>query len=598
MDDDRELLRRYGTQAPDAQAAFAALVQRHLDLVYSVARRTVRDPHLAADVAQTVFLELARGAARFPSGTPLVAWLHVVTHRTAVDVVRREARRTAREHAAAELADSAPPTAWREIEPLLDEAVAALPPADRAAILLRFFENRSLRDVGTALGLSDDTAQKRVSRALERLRAFLQRRGVTVGAAGLAAELSGHAVVTAPAALGAAIGSAAGSVTAGVAPALLGTFVRNALLATAGTAAVAGLVFYGLRPTSPTPVPAAPAATVVGTGSGAAAMPAGRPRAVAAATARQEDPRVALLRRLLAELPAQNLPEIGLLAEDEWRAIAHAHELESAADIRVALAELRALARRKFAEVLRAGLRDFAAASGGRAPTTHAELLPYLAAPADAAMLARYEFLPPDPAGKILREPATSDLILAVGADGWDLKNNGELPPAFGETETAAIERVWRALGTAMGDEMKAPMAALVPPHAIGALIGRALQAAEPVFGDAEAVGAALKDAARAFVAARPGETLTDLAQVLPFLKDGDRFVAALRPALAQLAYLRENPGPPTDDPAVLQRYLARPLDPHEALRAVKLAWNGEQLTMTFGWSTSATSVAEQAPAP
>jgi RNA polymerase sigma factor (sigma-70 family) len=195
-----------------SQPAFAELVQRHLDLVYSVALRGVRSPDLAADVSQLVFMDLARQAgevARLPS---LVAWLHVVARRKAIDLVRSESRRRAREQIAAELTMTPSTSRWSEIEPLLDAAVEALVPSDRAALVLRYFENKSLREVGCELGVSDDTAQKRVARALDRVRDALRQRGVVITTGVLATTLSAHAVQRAPTALAGAIAAASATV--------------------------------------------------------------------------------------------------------------------------------------------------------------------------------------------------------------------------------------------------------------------------------------------------------------------------------------------------------------------------------------------------
>src|SRR5689334_18585231 len=144
-DSDHDLLRSYATAG--SQPAFSELVRRHVNLVYSAARRQVRSSALAEEIAQSVFLDLARNASHIKPATPLVAWLHLVTRRTAVDTIRRESRRQAREQSAAEIAAMKSPTPdWSGIEPLLDEAVESLPEADRIAILLRFFENKSLQE--------------------------------------------------------------------------------------------------------------------------------------------------------------------------------------------------------------------------------------------------------------------------------------------------------------------------------------------------------------------------------------------------------------------------------------------------------------------
>ncbi len=180
---DLDLIRQFAREK--SQPAFTALVHRHVDLVYSAALRQVRSPDLAGEVSQSVFLDLAREADKLKPDSILTAWLYQVTRRRAIDVIRRESRRYARERLAAEMAamnTTANAADWTHIEPLLDEAMDALDETDRAAILLRFFENKSLREVGTALGASDDAAQKRVSRAIERLREFFAKRGVTAAA--------------------------------------------------------------------------------------------------------------------------------------------------------------------------------------------------------------------------------------------------------------------------------------------------------------------------------------------------------------------------------------------------------------------------------
>ena len=219
---DLELLARYARQ--EAEDAFAEIVRRHVDLVYSAALRQVGSPQLAEEVAQSAFLKLARQAREFPPGTVIPAWLYQVTRLEAIDVVRQEARRHLREQIATEMnAIDATAADWEQIEPLLDEAMQALDETDRTAILLRFFGNKSLREVGQTLGTSDDAAQKRVGRALERLREFLAGRGVSVGAGGLGLILSVNAVQAAPASLAATISSAALVGCAAAAPVFLTT---------------------------------------------------------------------------------------------------------------------------------------------------------------------------------------------------------------------------------------------------------------------------------------------------------------------------------------------------------------------------------------
>lgn len=200
---DLDLLERYTLHGDEA--AFAEIVRRHLNLVHSAALRQVHSAHLAEEVAQTVFLRLAQRARQLAPDSILGAWLYRVTRREAIDVARREAARQWREQISTEMkASNAPTEDWPHVKPLLDEAMDGLDEGDRAVVLLRFFENKSLREVGAALGTTDDAAQKRVSRAMERLRRFFAGRGVTVGAGALAVVLSAHAVEAAPSGLAAA----------------------------------------------------------------------------------------------------------------------------------------------------------------------------------------------------------------------------------------------------------------------------------------------------------------------------------------------------------------------------------------------------------
>src|ERR1051325_7150114 len=205
---DLDLLRQFTRD--QSQEAFDALLKRHLNLVYSAALRQVRSPQLAEEISQSVFIDLAKTAHSLKPETILTAWLYRVARLTAIDVVRRESRREARERLAAEMtAMNATSSDWLPIEPLLDDAMESLDDTDRAAVLLRYFENKSLREVGEQLGVSDDAAQKRVSRAIERLREFFAKRGVTVGTSGLVVLISANAVQSAPAALFATISAAA-----------------------------------------------------------------------------------------------------------------------------------------------------------------------------------------------------------------------------------------------------------------------------------------------------------------------------------------------------------------------------------------------------
>ncbi len=205
MTPDHELLRHFArTNSGDA---FAELVNRHVNLVYSAALRQVNgDHHLARDIAQTVFTDLARKAAALAAGENLAGWLYTSAHFAAAKAVRGESRRRDREEKfMREPANEIAPDAdWEKIRPALDDAMHELKPADRDAILLRYFENRQFAEVGARLGLNENAARMRVERALEKLRTGFAKRGITTVAA-LAAIISAHAVQTAPASLAAAL---------------------------------------------------------------------------------------------------------------------------------------------------------------------------------------------------------------------------------------------------------------------------------------------------------------------------------------------------------------------------------------------------------
>ena len=198
--EDMGLVQAYATG--QSEAAFAELVSRHVGLVYSAALRQLGDAHLAQDVTQAVFVILSRKAGSLNRETILSGWLYRTTRFACADVLRRERRRQRREeeaHMEAITEQNTHDPAWRQLSPVLDEAMARLRDRDRDALVLRFFENKSMKEVAESLELDERAAQKRVQRALEKLRGLFARRGVTLSVAVIASTVAANSVSAAPA---------------------------------------------------------------------------------------------------------------------------------------------------------------------------------------------------------------------------------------------------------------------------------------------------------------------------------------------------------------------------------------------------------------
>jgi len=208
---DMDLVRRFARD--HSEAAFTELVRRHLNLVYSIARRGTASDDDAQDVAQAVFVILARKAAGLRARTVLTGWLCETTRYTAACVRRTNARRHAREHAAylqSTLAEDAhPATDWHRLAPHLEAALSQLGEGDRTLLALRFYENKSGPEVAALLGIREAAAHKRTARALERLRKCFARRGVVLSAAAITVAVSANALQAAPAELAAQISTLA-----------------------------------------------------------------------------------------------------------------------------------------------------------------------------------------------------------------------------------------------------------------------------------------------------------------------------------------------------------------------------------------------------
>lgn len=427
-----------------SESAFTELVARHTDLVYSAALRQVPSSDLACDVAQNVFTILARSArvlaGKLEPEASLAGWLCRCTRNLALNLRRDDFRRHVRERQAMEILQPSPEAApdWDRLHPLLDEAISRLNENDHDALVLRYFKNQNLRAVGLALGVSDDTAQKRISRALEKLREYLMHRGVTTTGAALAMTISAHAVQAAPAGLAASISTVAavaGTTLATTASAAaIKTIAMTTLqktLITASVALLAGVGIYEARQASLSrgqirtlQQQQAPLAQQIQQLQSERDSLANRLSALADGIEKGKSSSVELLKlraevtRLrgdsqeLAQLkaaeandPAQTelktwlahvkqlkheaetnprarIPEFSLLTEQDWldraKYYGNRPQLDAATDLRVAMAELRQSAQNRFADLAQPALIRYAQDHDGRFPTDLAQFKPYL----------------------------------------------------------------------------------------------------------------------------------------------------------------------------------------------------------------------------
>jgi len=235
MNDDMDLLRDYAVR--QSEQAFATLVARHVHLVHSAALRQVRDSHLAGEITQTVFIILARKANSLGPKTILSGWLYRTAQFVSKAALKREFRRRLREEEAHMQAITDPDqtgSTWEQLSPFLDEAMAQLRDKDRDAIVLRYFENRSLKEIGGALGVEERAAQKRVARGLEKLRKFFVKRGIASTTTVIAGAISANSVQAAPVALAKSVTAVAIAKGAAASGSTL-TLIKGALIIMAWT---------------------------------------------------------------------------------------------------------------------------------------------------------------------------------------------------------------------------------------------------------------------------------------------------------------------------------------------------------------------------
>ena len=269
MRDDMTLVREFA--ATHSETAFTELVQRHIGLVHSAAVRQAGDAHLAEEITQAVFIILARKAATLGPKTVLAAWLYRTTRYAAADAVKARRRRQLREHAAymqstfnqtdAAQPDAATADVWAQLAPLLDDALNELGETDRTALVLRYFENQTASEIAAALRLDEGAAQKRVTRALEKLRARLVKRGVTLTAMVIAGAVAANSVQAAPVALvqtisavavakGAAAGTATLTLVKGALKLMTWTKMQMAIIVVTGLIFATGVSVFVVKKTN------------------------------------------------------------------------------------------------------------------------------------------------------------------------------------------------------------------------------------------------------------------------------------------------------------------------------------------------------------
>lgn len=254
-------------RAKRTEADFGELVRRYTNLVHSIAKRRVTDATLAQEVTQLVFIRLAKSPPKLDSEAQLLAWLHRTTVHVSIDLWRSETRRRAREQQAfAMQTDHLEDVAWKEMTPVLDEALDGLSEDDRQIVLLRFFEQRTMADLGRALGVTEDAAKMRVSRALGRLRAQLGGFGVPCSAALLGTLLFERSVEAAPQGLASLLATIRISAPIGLASGLVSAFSQaprlklvTGLSAVLLLGASALLLLHAAKPNGGSAIPSGPA---------------------------------------------------------------------------------------------------------------------------------------------------------------------------------------------------------------------------------------------------------------------------------------------------------------------------------------------------
>jgi len=452
---DHELLADYARTG--AEPAFGQLVARYINLVHSAARRHAGGEEPAGEITQAVFLILARKAGSLAKGgrrrhAALGGWLYETARLTAANALKAETRRQLRDHQAymQSQENQADAAVWREIAPLLDDAMGKLGETDRNVLVLRFFEGRTNAETAAALGLAEGAVQKRVGRALEKLRASFAKQGVTHTAQAIAGSVNRYAVLAAPAGLMTLIcaNAAKGAVVTTAITALvngtLKTITMTAIQKTLITATLIASVGTGIYEAKEVVQARAEVRTLQQQQTPLAEqirqLQAERDKATnrlawlneelakaksnniellklrgeitllkaeSQSRAQSRDvnndatdaiaktwlEKVNQLHQHLDQFPDKKIPELQYLTKKDWFNAANDADFTTDEGVRQALSELRNIAKGKFASLMSGALKNYADAHDGLLPTTIVELNPYFISPVEETILRRYQIL-------------------------------------------------------------------------------------------------------------------------------------------------------------------------------------------------------------
>jgi RNA polymerase sigma factor (sigma-70 family) len=445
MTESQRLLADYLTNG--SEVSFRELVEQYVGLVYSTAVRLLNgDTHLAQDVAQIVFVDLARSAKNLSEDVKLGGWLHRHTCFVASKTLRSERRRQSREEHASQMKSlqGNSEASLSELASMLDEAVNQLGQKDRTAIVLRFFERLDFASIGESLGSNEAAAQKRVTRALAKLHLVLRRRGCMLSVAALGAAISSHSISAAPVGLAPVISNAAlagiaasAAITVSASKTLAMTTLHKAITASLLALTISTAIYEARKASRLSNVvqqiqrrqlpfaeqiqqlqrerdeatdrfgavsdqlqraqkDSAELTRLRGEVARLRLESKASVKSAPAAESGDHDAwlnRVRLLKQRVAETTEAQTPELRFLEEDDWL-MAAKRKLETEDDFRAAMSELQGRGEGNFLGIMERALRKFLNANKGQFPTEVTKLTPYFDSVPPDDLLERFQIVP------------------------------------------------------------------------------------------------------------------------------------------------------------------------------------------------------------